>query len=210
MSFSVSLNRLLIKSQLVCPRLQKSPWFLRQTVVTPRRTVSEWWNGVSLPRRSNLFSRTISFSLAWRQGDSNRFYPLHYPLHTSGGVLTSICPLFTRVSSVFRLQCHPRLRRFFALTGWRAARGLTAMLAQKTSSSLTRPTGSPTDGLDFPVKNFSLPRREANFSPRSFGLEFGDQIRGSGAFGRSLNQVIAHNEFDLQTAYAGGRPCALK
>ena len=45
---SVSLNRLLIKSQLVCPRLQKSPWFLRQTVVTPTRRLFEWWNGVSV------------------------------------------------------------------------------------------------------------------------------------------------------------------
>ena len=51
----------------------------------------------------------------------------------------------------------------FSLTGWRAARGLAAMLAQKTSSSLTRQTGSPTDGLYFLVKNFSLHRREANF-----------------------------------------------
>ena len=46
-----------------CPRLQKSPWFLRQTVVTTRRKVSEWWNGVPLPRRSNLFSRTFALSL---------------------------------------------------------------------------------------------------------------------------------------------------
>jgi len=60
---------------------------------------------------------------------------------------------------VFRIFCHPRLRRFFARTGLRAARGLSAMLAQKTSSSLTRQKGSPTDGL-FYIKKFAY-RREA-------------------------------------------------
>jgi hypothetical protein len=28
-----------------CPRLQKSPWFLRQSVVTTRRKLVEWWSG---------------------------------------------------------------------------------------------------------------------------------------------------------------------
>ena len=28
-----------------CPRLQKSPWFLRKSVVTTRRKIVEWWNG---------------------------------------------------------------------------------------------------------------------------------------------------------------------
>jgi hypothetical protein len=28
-----------------CPRLQKSSWFLRQTVVVPTRQLVEWWNG---------------------------------------------------------------------------------------------------------------------------------------------------------------------
>jgi hypothetical protein len=37
-----------LKSQLVCPRLQKSPWFLRKTLVTTRRKLVEWWSGVSV------------------------------------------------------------------------------------------------------------------------------------------------------------------
>ncbi len=28
-----------------CPRPQKKPWFLRQTVVVPPRQLVEWWNG---------------------------------------------------------------------------------------------------------------------------------------------------------------------
>ncbi len=42
------------------------------------------------------------------------------------------------VFEVFHTPCHPRLRRLFALTGSRAARVLSSMLAQKASSSLTR------------------------------------------------------------------------
>jgi type I site-specific restriction endonuclease len=30
-----------------CPRLQKSPWFFRQTVVATRRKISYWWNGAN-------------------------------------------------------------------------------------------------------------------------------------------------------------------
>jgi hypothetical protein len=45
---SLSLNRLLIKLQLVSPRLQKSPWFLRQTVVATARKSFESDGGACL------------------------------------------------------------------------------------------------------------------------------------------------------------------
>jgi hypothetical protein len=59
---SVSLNRLLIKSQLVCPRLQKSPWFLRGTVVTHSRKISNWWNGAPQIFRFRLHTLHDTFT----------------------------------------------------------------------------------------------------------------------------------------------------
>ena len=62
---SVPLERLSEESQLVSPRLQKSPWFLCETVVTTRRKPVEWWNGASLYLRSNVFSSGSRWSLTF-------------------------------------------------------------------------------------------------------------------------------------------------
>jgi hypothetical protein len=141
-------------------------------------------DGVSLQLRSNHFSRTLTRPMLVLPP------PLHIHLHTTGGVLFPIRPLFAMTFAVFRVSSHPRLRRFFALTGLRAARGLSAMLAQKTSSSLTRQTGSHTDGLASVSSEPSLARssfKSSALSCRSaFWVAFGRFLWA--LFGSACNQ----------------------
>ena len=62
--------------------------------------------------------------------------------------------------------------------------------------------------VGFSCEIFSLNRREANFFPRSFRLKFGDKIRGGCVFGTPRYKIVAQKEFQLQSAYAGGRRSA--
>ena len=69
------------------------------------------------------------------------------PFPTWGGVLISNHPLLTKVLSFFAFVCHPRLRSvlpFTRLSGCARPRGRAP---PKPPSSLTRQTGSPTDGI---------------------------------------------------------------
>ena len=82
------------------------------------------------------------------------------------------------------------------------------MLAQKTSESLTRQTGSPTDGLDFSVKKFSPPRREAIFPLGHFAsnlvTKFGVEIRLALLLTKSSPKK--NSNCKLQTPGDGARP----
>ena len=51
-----------------CPRLQKSPWFLRQTVVTTRRIQSNWWNGGLAGTRTldQCLKRALLYQLSYQ------------------------------------------------------------------------------------------------------------------------------------------------
>jgi hypothetical protein len=82
---------------------------LRQTVVTTRRKLVEWWNGVSLYLGSNLFSR-------WRRRESNRLgYPRPYPRLGTGVILENTLPRNGFVP-ILALVSIPEFGRFFPLT----------------------------------------------------------------------------------------------
>jgi hypothetical protein len=75
--------------------------------------------------------------------------------------------MLTRVSSLFAFVCHPRLRSVLPLTRLTGCARPRGRARPKPPSSLTRRTGSPTDGLAFNSARqmTTTGMRTGNFAP---------------------------------------------
>jgi hypothetical protein len=128
------------------PRQQKSPWLRHETVVVPTRNRLIWWIGAYLQSGSTLFPGKSH----WRGEESNSVRVSPHPSPQRGRVAYPVTSYPAFAFSWFtRLLSSPNSVGFSphgAALRLGCARPI-GRARQKPPLSLTRPTGSPTEGF---------------------------------------------------------------